>query len=89
MLQRFIEDEVLPGTGIDAASFWQGFSTLVHDLAPRNRELLAERERLQHELDNWHRQHPGPIRDMAAYQAFLRRIGYLVETPQHVRISTN
>jgi len=89
ILQRFIEDEVLPGTGIDAASFWQGFSTLVHDLAPRNRELLAERERLQHELDNWHRQHPGPIRDMAAYKAFLRRIGYLVETPQHVRISTN
>ncbi|MGO0629121.1 malate synthase G [Pseudomonas sp. SAR267] len=89
ILQRFIEDEVLPGTGIDAASFWQGFSTLVHDLAPRNRELLAERERLQHELDTWHRQHPGPIRDMAAYQAFLRRIGYLVETPQHVRISTN
>ncbi|MBV4543713.1 malate synthase G [Pseudomonas vlassakiae] len=87
-LQRFIEDEVLPGTGIDAASFWQGFSTLVHDLAPRNRELLAERERLQYELDSWHRQHPGPIRDMAAYQAFLRRIGYLVDPSQPVRIST-
>ncbi|WP_312816741.1 malate synthase G [Pseudomonas sp.] len=87
-LQRFIEDEVLPGTGIDAASFWQGFSTLVHDLAPRNRELLAERERLQHELDSWHRQHPGPIRDMAVYQAFLRRIGYLVAPSQPVRIST-
>ncbi|MFJ4443530.1 malate synthase G [Pseudomonas sp. NPDC089422] len=88
ILQRFIEDEVLPGTGIDAASFWQGFSTLVHDLAPRNRELLAERDRLQHELDAWHRQHPGPISDMAAYQAFLRSIGYLVEAPQQVRIST-
>ncbi|MBO9548037.1 malate synthase G [Pseudomonas sp.] len=88
ILQRFIEDEVLPGTGIDAASFWQGFSTLVHDLAPRNRELLAERDRLQRELDTWHRQHPGPISDMAAYQAFLRSIGYLVETPQQVRIST-
>ncbi|UTL88998.1 malate synthase G [Pseudomonas fluorescens] len=87
-LQRFIEDEVLPGTGIEAASFWQGFSTLVHDLAPRNRELLAERERLQHELDSWHRQHPGPISDMPAYQVFLRRIGYLVETSQPVRIST-
>jgi malate synthase len=87
-LQRFIEDEVLPGTGIEAASFWQGFSTLVHDLAPRNRELLAERERLQHELDSWHRQHPGPISDMPAYQAFLRRIGYLVDTSQPVRIST-
>ncbi|MFJ4067661.1 malate synthase G [Pseudomonas sp. NPDC089996] len=87
-LQRFIEDEVLPGTGIDAASFWQGFSSLVHDLAPRNRELLVERDRLQHALDTWHRQHPGPITDMAAYQAFLRSIGYLVDTPQQVRIST-
>jgi len=88
ILQRFIEDEVLPGTAIDASAFWQGFSTLVHDLAPRNRELLAERDRLQTELDTWHRQHPGPITDMAAYQAFLRSIGYLVEAPDHVRITT-
>jgi malate synthase len=87
-LRRFIEDEVLPGTGIDAASFWQGFSTLVHDLAPRNRELLAERDRLQAELDSWHNTHPGPISDMPAYQAFLRSIGYLVDTPQLARIST-
>ncbi|WP_410481806.1 malate synthase G [Pseudomonas plecoglossicida] len=87
-LQRFIEDEVLPGTGIEARSFWQGFSTLVDDLAPQNRALLAERERLQTELDNWHRQHPGPIRDMAAYQHFLQSIGYLVEAPEHVQVST-
>ncbi|MCE1007254.1 malate synthase G [Pseudomonas monteilii] len=89
ILQRFIEDEVLPGTGIEAAPFWQGFSTLVHDLAPQNRALLAERERLQAELDNWHRQHPGPIRDMAAYQHFLQGIGYLVDAPEDVQISTH
>ena len=87
-LQRFIEDEVLPGSGIEARTFWQGFSTLVHDLAPQNRALLAERERLQAELDNWHRQHPGPIRDMAAYQHFLQGIGYLVEPPASVQVST-
>jgi len=87
-LQRFIEDEVLPGTGLEARTFWQGFSTLVHDLAPQNRALLAERERLQTELDNWHRQHPGPIRDMAAYQHFLQGIGYLVEAPASVQVST-
>ncbi|RFP96507.1 malate synthase G [Pseudomonas putida] len=87
-LQRFIEDEVLPGTGIEAPTFWQGFSSLVHDLAPQNRALLAERERLQAELDNWHRQHPGPIRDMAAYQHFLQGIGYLVEPPASVQVST-
>ncbi|MFG0852964.1 malate synthase G [Pseudomonas sp. FYR_2] len=89
ILQRFIENEVLPGTGIEAASFWQGFSTLVHDLAPQNRALLAERERLQAELDNWHRQHPGPIRDMAAYRHFLQGIGYLVDAPENVQISTH
>ena len=88
-LQRFIEDEVLPGTGIEAAPFWQGFSTLVHDLSPQNRALLAERERLQAELDSWHRQHPGPIRDMAAYQHFLQGIGYLVDAPENVQISTH
>ncbi|MGE8371360.1 MAG: malate synthase G, partial [Pseudomonas putida] len=87
-LQRFIEDEVLPGTGIEANAFWQGFSTLVHDLAPQNCALLAERQRLQTELDNWHRQHPGPIRDMAAYQHFLQGIGYLVDAPETVQIST-
>ncbi|WMY83257.1 malate synthase G [Pseudomonas shirazica] len=87
-LQRFIEDEVLPGTGIEARTFWQGFSTLIHDLAPQNRALLAERERLQAELDNWHRQHPGPIRDMAAYQHFLQGFGYLVEPPASVQVST-
>ncbi len=87
-LQRFIEDEVLPGTGIEASAFWQGFSTLVHDLAPQNRALLAERERLQAELDHWHRQHPGPISDMAAYQQFLQGIGYLVDAPANVRVST-
>ncbi|MFK0035226.1 malate synthase G [Pseudomonas monteilii] len=89
ILQRFIEDEVLPGTGIEAAPFWQGFSTLVHDLAPQNRALLAERERLQAELDSWHRQHPGPIRDMAAYRHFLQGIGYLVDVPENVQISTH
>ncbi|MBI6921643.1 malate synthase G [Pseudomonas monteilii] len=88
-LQCFIEDEVLPGTGIEAVPFWQGFSTLVHDLAPQNRALLAERERLQAELDSWHRQHPGPIRDMAAYRHFLQGIGYLVDASEDVQISTH
>src|ERR1043165_7263224 len=76
-LARFIETEALPGTGIEPAAFWQGFDALAHELAPKNAALLAERDRLQAELDGWHRAHPGPIRDMAAYQAFLQQIGYL------------
>ncbi|OXH93443.1 malate synthase G, partial [Burkholderia multivorans] len=87
-LSQFIENEALPGTGIDQAAFWRGFSALVHDLAPRNRELLAERDRLQSELDAWHRAHPGPVRDLAAYRAFLEQIGYLAPTPADVAATT-
>ncbi len=88
-LQRFIEDEVLPGTGVEADAFWKGFDELVHDLAPKNRALLAERDRLQVELDNWHRSNPGPITDMPAYRSFLESIGYLQPEPGEVKISTS
>jgi malate synthase len=77
-LHRFIESEVLPATGIDKAAFWRGFDALAHELAPKNAALLAERDRLQIELDAWHQAHPGAIGDMPAYRAFLQRIGYLV-----------
>ena len=87
-LHQFIEQQALPGTGVDAAAFWAGFSELVHDLAPKNRALLAERDRLQVELDQWHRANPGPIRDMAAYREFLTSIGYLKPVPADFRITT-
>jgi len=87
-LARFIDDEVLPGTGVDPAAFWAGFDALVHELAPQNRALLAERERLQAALDDWHRAHPGPIADPAAYRGFLREIGYLVPVPRRVTATT-
>jgi malate synthase len=87
-LSRFIEDEALPGTGVDRAAFWQGFDALVHDLAPKNRALLAERDRLQDELDTWHRAHPGPVLDMAAYRKFLEGIGYLLPQTAQVKAST-
>ncbi|WP_042302317.1 malate synthase G [Paraburkholderia kururiensis] len=87
-LARFIETEALPGTGVAADAFWQGFAELVHELTPQNRALLAERERLQNELDGWHRAHPGPVRDLAAYRAFLSQIGYLVPAPAQVAATT-
>ena len=59
-LHHFIEDEVLPGTGVDSAAFWAGFDAIVRDLAPKNAALLAERDRLQAELDAWHTAAPGP-----------------------------
>ena len=87
-LFRFVEDKVLPGTGVDAAAFWKGFDAIVADLAPRNIALLAERDRLQTELDTWHKANPGPIKDMVAYRGFLEKIGYLVPQPADVKATT-
>jgi len=87
-LYRFIEDHVLPGTGVASSAFWKGFDGIVADLAPKNIALLAERDRLQAELDTWHKANPGPIADMAAYRGFLEKIGYLVPQPKKVGITT-
>lgn len=87
-LHDFINNEVLPGTGVAPAAFWQGFDTLVHALAPKNAALLADRDRLQTELDKWHSANPGPVRDMAAYRKFLETIGYLVPEPGKVKATT-
>ncbi len=96
-LHQFIESKVLPGTGVAAADFWRGFDAIVADLAPKNTALLAERDRLQTELDTWHKANPGPItpgdssspRGMLAYQKFLTSIGYLVPAPKKVKTTTD
>ena len=87
-LYQFLQNEVLPHSGLDSDAFWEGFSQLVHDLAPKNRELLAKRDALQEQLDTWHKANPGPIQDMAAYKDFLSEIGYLLPQPEHVRVQT-
>ena len=88
VLKDFVDQRVLPGTGIDSETFWRGLAAVVRDFAPRNAALLATRERLQAELDAWHSKRPGPIRDMARYEAFLREIGYLAPDPGRVKIGT-
>lgn len=88
-LHQFINDQVLPPLGIEATKFWTGFNQLVNDLAPRNAALLAERDRLQVELDKWHTANPGPVRDLAAYRQFLEQIGYLVPVPADVKVTTS
>jgi len=77
-LYDFINQRVLPGTGVASETFWKGFDAIVADLAPKNAALLGERDRLQTELDTWHKANPGPIADMAGYRKFLETIGYLV-----------
>jgi len=86
LLSHFIEQEALPGSGISPDAFWAGFDTIVHDLTPINRALLAERDRLQQTIDDWHRNHPGPVADKAGYRQFLEQIGYLRPEPDNVQI---
>ena len=88
VLKTFVDEQVLPGTGLPSDAFWQGFAAIVSDLAPKNAALLAERDRLQAELDAWHAKHPGPIKNMAKYRAFLQKIGYLVPVPAKVKVTT-
>ncbi len=88
-LHAFINDKVLPGTGVAPDKFWTGFDAIVTDLAPKNIALLAERDRMQTEQDAWHKANPGEIGDMKAYRAFLEKIGYLVPVPKNVKTTTS
>ncbi len=76
-LAAFLEAEALPGTGVDAARFWTGFSALVHEFGPRNAALLRRREDLQAQINVWHIAHRDQPHDREAYKAFLEEIGYL------------
>ena len=82
----FIEARALPGTGLAAAAFWSGFAALIHDLAPKNRALLATRDALQAQIDAWHRANRGA--SIAAQKAFLEEIGYLLPEGPDFKIAT-
>ncbi|GGF40605.1 malate synthase G [Marmoricola endophyticus] len=87
-VHRFVTEEGLPGTGIGEAEFWAGLETLLRDLSPRNAALLAERDHLQSALDDWHAAHPGKP-DAAAYTSLLRDLGYLLDEPADVAVTTD
>jgi malate synthase len=88
VLYDFINNEALPGTGIDADSFWAGVDKVVTDLGPRNQELLARRDELQAQIDKWHRQRVIEPIDPEAYKQFLTDIGYLLPEPPDFTITT-
>ncbi|GGD90739.1 malate synthase G 1 [Tsuneonella deserti] len=87
-LAEFVDSEVLAPLGHDSAAFWQGFAALLADYAPRNRALLARREELQAQIDDWHRSRAGQPHDALAYVRFLEEIGYLVPEPGEFTIGT-
>ena len=86
-LMNFLVEDVLPGTGIDADRFFEGFANIVHDLAPKNRALLAKRDQFQSKLDDWYKANGAP-NDLSAYEIFLREIGYLLPEGPDFSVST-
>ncbi len=87
-LYDFVNDEAIPGSGIDASQFWTGFAAMTAAKVGRNAELLQRRDQLQAKIDAWHLQNPGPGFDRAKYTAFLRDIGYLVGEKEAFLIGT-
>jgi len=86
-LAALIEDEVLTG-GVTPDAFWSGYAALLRDLVPENRRLLEIRDRMQAEIDDWHRAHRGQPLDHDAYRGFLQEIGYLVPEPAPFTVET-
>ncbi len=87
-LYAFVNEEALPGTGIDAEQFWRGMQELLAVMTPRRDHLLAVRTALQAALDDWHLSHRGGPHDPAAYRAFLGEIGYVLPSGDDFAIET-
>ncbi|KTC12099.1 malate synthase G [Pseudomonas marginalis ICMP 9505] len=88
VLFDFVNNEAIPGTGITADQFWAGADKVIHDLAPKNKALLAKRDDFQARIDTWHQAHAGQAHDPVAYKAFLQEIGYLLPEAADFQAST-
>ncbi|WP_313660161.1 malate synthase G [Acinetobacter variabilis] len=84
-LYDFIENEALPGSGLDSETYWKNFEQVVVDLSPKNKALLAKRDDIQAKIDEWHRNNTF---ELQAYKAFLTEIGYLLPEVEDFQIST-
>ena len=88
ILFNFINNEVIPGTGIQPDKFWDGFEKIVHELAPINRSLIEKRENIQKKIDEWHKQKKGKEFSKKEYTEFLKSISYIVEEKEDFNIET-
>jgi len=87
-LFAFINDEALPGTGVEPDAFWSGFAGIVAELTAENRALLDKREALQAKIDDWHKSRRGQPFDIGEYERFLREIGYLLPDGPDFEVTT-
>ena len=88
-LIKFINEEAIPGTGLDSDHFWKEFSNVVHELAPKNKNLIKKREEIQKKIDNWHLSNKDSALDKNKYTEFLKSINYIVEEKDNFKINTS
>lgn len=88
VLFDFVNNEAIPGTGLTAEAFWAGADKVIHDLAPKNKALLAKRDDIQARIDAWHQERAGQAHDAQAYKAFLQDIGYLLPEAADFQVTT-
>ena len=88
-LKQFLENEVLPGLGINADSYWQAFEQIIDEFSPRNKKLLNMREEIQEKIDNWHIERKGSEHNHEEYKKFLEEIGYIVPRSSKFSITTD
>jgi len=87
-IHDLVKHEIIPGTGVDLEAFWQSFSAIIDEFAPKNRQLLKKRDQLQAQIDAWHQQHNGRVHNPREYKAFLTEIDYLVPEGEDFSITT-
>ena len=87
-LYHLVQNEIAPGTGVEADAFWTSLGEIVADLGPKNREFLEKRDALQQQIDAWHLTRKGQPIDKETYQAFLTEIGYLVPEGEGFHVTT-
>ena len=87
-LLSFVNKELLPGTKIKKEFFWNRFDKCIHELAPKNKKLLEIREKLQKQIDEWHKQQNGKKFNVKRYTSFLKKIGYLIKSGPNFKIRT-
>lgn len=88
ILFDLIENDVIPGTGVDPEAYWASFDEIVHELGPKNKALLQKRDKIQAQVDAWHLARKGQSVDAVEYKAFLTEIGYLVPEGEDFTVST-
>ena len=89
ILFEFINNEVIPGTDIKIEEFWDKFEKIVHELAPINKSLIEKREKIQKQIDEWHKKNSDNKINKKEYINFLKTISYIVEEKEDFKITTS